>query len=140
MGGINQKGKYKIDCRFNKKTMIESIRLISKYKDRVEVYNMDAKELIKYLNSREKHLFYNFDPPYVNNGIKLYLNAFELQDHIDLRDEVKNVNTEWIMTYDNVELIKDLYEDFTKKEFDLLYSICNKRKEKELFISNMLAL
>ena len=25
MGGINQKGKYKIDCRFNKKTMIEYI-------------------------------------------------------------------------------------------------------------------
>ena len=34
IGGVNQEGRYKMDCRFNKKKLIERIREISKYKNR----------------------------------------------------------------------------------------------------------
>lgn len=66
----------------------------------------------------------------------MYLNAFEEKDHIKLSCEIAKVQTKWIMTYDNVKLIEDLYSNFNQVRFDLLYSVSSKRKEKELMISN----
>jgi DNA adenine methylase len=47
IGGIEQKGKYKINCRFNKEDLIKRIKLIAKYKKQIDLYNLDALKLIK---------------------------------------------------------------------------------------------
>jgi DNA adenine methylase len=137
IGGLDQCGKYKLHCRFNKGKIIALIKEIAKHKDKVEIYNKDAVKLIRDLKNRESELFYNFDPPYVNKGKELYLNAFIAQDHTDLRNEINNVQTKWIMTYDNVDLIKDLYCRYNQTQLSLIYSVSSKRKEKELMISNL---
>ncbi len=137
IGGIKQNGKYKLDCRFNKEKIINSIEFISCYKDRVEIYNFDVKDLINFLKPREKNLFYNFDPPYVDKGKQLYLNSFEINDHNNLKEEIGNIKTEWILTYDNHSLIKTLYKDYNQVELKILYSVYNKRVEKEILISEM---
>jgi len=137
LGGVNQDGKYKLDCRFNKRSIIDTIRLVSKHKEYVEVYNMDAIHLIEYLKVREQDVFYNFDPPYVGKGKELYLNAYEILDHVNLRNEVNKVKAKWIMTYDNVELIKNLYDNHEQVDISLSYSVSSKRKENELMISNI---
>jgi len=137
IGGFDQERDYKIDCRFNKERIIELIRKIAAHKKNVKVYRKDAIKLIKKLKPIEQEVFYNFDPPYVNKGKELYLNALVQQDHIDLKNEIDDVRTEWIMTYDNHNLIKGLYQSYHKIEFDLLYSVSSKRKEKELMISNI---
>jgi len=137
IGGYEQRGKYKMDCRFNKERIIELIRKIAAHKKNVKVYRKDAARLIQMLRVREQEIFYNFDPPYVNKGEELYLNAFEEQDHRDLQNEIDNVQTEWIMTYDNVELIKGLYRNYKQIEFSLSYTVSSKRIEKELLISNL---
>ncbi len=136
IGGFDQQGKYKIDCRFNKERIITYLLELSKLKNYVEVYNLDAITLIHYLKNRENELFYNFDPPYVKKGQELYLNAFKLQDHINLKNEVHNIKTNWIMTYDNEEFIEQLYNEFYLSSQILTYSVKTKRKVKELFISN----
>lgn len=46
IGGKNQNGKYKMDCRFSKSDIIKKIIKISSYKEFIEVYNMDALEFI----------------------------------------------------------------------------------------------
>jgi len=137
IGGFEQTGSYLIDCRFNKENIIELIEHIAKFKKNVKVYRKDAIKLIKKLKPIERDVFYNFDPPYVNKGEELYLNAYKHNDHIALGKEIDNVKTKWIMTYDNVELIKGIYSKYNQVEFDLLYSVSSKRKEKELMISNM---
>ena len=137
IGGIKQNGKYKLDCRFNKEKIINSIEFISCYKDRVEIYNFDVKDLINFLKPREKNLFYNFDPPYVDKGKQLYLNSFEINDHNNLKEEIGNIKTEGILTYDNHSLIKTLYKDYNQVELKILYSVYNKRVEKEILISEM---
>ena len=47
IGGLKQKGKYKIGCRYNKKDLISRIKTIAKYKKRIDIYNLDAIELVK---------------------------------------------------------------------------------------------
>ncbi|MFA7662387.1 MAG: DNA adenine methylase, partial [Patescibacteria group bacterium] len=47
IGGLEQKGNYKIDCRFNKMNIIRKIKLIAEHKKQIKLYNLDAIDLIK---------------------------------------------------------------------------------------------
>ena len=51
IGGYNQTGNYKIDCRFNKEDLINKIVRINKYRRRIKLYNLDA---IKFIQHCEK--------------------------------------------------------------------------------------
>ena len=139
IGGKKQNGNYKMDCRFNKTKLIEIIRKIAKEKDNIEIYNMNAIQFLNKVKSEvsDNSLFY-LDPPYYNQGSKLYTNFFSPCDHEILCNYVKNIkNLNWIVTYDNVPEIIDLYKDFNPQEYDITYTTEKKRKGKELLISNM---
>ncbi len=58
IGGLKQSGTYKLDCRFNKDDIINKIQLINKYKDSINLYNLDTEELInKVINKLDKKAF-----------------------------------------------------------------------------------
>lgn len=65
IGGLNQTGNYLIDARYNSDDLKKRIKLIALYKDKIELHNLDAVELIHNLQSNlpNNSLFY-FDPPY----------------------------------------------------------------------------
>jgi len=92
IGGQQQTGKWKIDARYNKTNLIERIKQIALYKDKIELYNMDAVELIKTLRKTlpKKTLFY-LDPPYFVKGKDLYLNHYTEKDHENIMQEVKKI-------------------------------------------------
>ena len=139
IGGKKQNGNYKMDCRFNKTKLIEIIRKIAKEKVNIEIYNMNAIQFLNKVKSEVSNnsLFY-LDPPYYNQGSKLYTNFFSPCDHEILCNYVKNIkNLNWIVTYDNVPEIINLYKDFNPQEYDITYTTEKKRKGKELLISNM---
>ena len=138
IGGYNQKGKWKLDVRFNKKGLIKRIQKISKYKESIHFYNQDA---IKFLEStlpdEDKHenAFVYLDPPYYAKGKMLYLNFYSTSDHIKLSQYIKKQsNLNWMITYDNEDAIKELYSTYNIIEYDLKYSLQNKRKGKEIII------
>jgi len=80
IGGLSQNGAYKIDCRFNKSEIDKKIERIALLKDRIELYNCDASELITvHLQDTICTSFFNIDPPYVKKGKKLYANYFKEQ-------------------------------------------------------------
>ena len=136
IGGFDQGGEYKINCRFNKVKIISDIKAIAAHKKQVEIYNLDAIKLIRKLSSREK-IFYNFDPPYVQKGKELYENFYKDVDHIKLHDAIgKFVQDKWIMTYDKCDFIKKLYEGYYIEEYSLTYVAGEKKKGKEYLISN----
>ncbi|WP_128103652.1 DNA adenine methylase [Paenibacillus sp. DCT19] len=135
IGGLKQNGKYKIDCRFNKKSLIEKIEKIGRKKSQIILYNLDAKvmtrEIIRNLNPKNSFIF--FDPPYYVQGKNLYTNSFEHEDHILLRDAIINLNDYyWITTYDYQKQLIDLYSSVPNYQYYITYSAQNKRKEKEL--------
>lgn len=137
IGGYTQQGEYKIDCRFNKDTLIQKIIRISAYRNKVKIYNQDIFSFLKWYlpqAGKNRDMFVYFDPPYYEKGHRLYMNCFSSKDHERLRDAVSQLNCKWIMTYDDKAEIKELYQHYQKLRFFINYSLSNKKKGGELMI------
>lgn len=142
IGGLSQKGKYKINCRFDKEELIKKIRLIAKHKKNIEIYQLDALALIKKIQKESKKtstIFY-FDPPYYLKGKSLYMNFYEHDDHIKVSKEIKKIkNSKWIVSYDNHKEIKEMYKGYKTIEYQLFHSAHHAKKSSEvIFFSNNL--
>lgn len=140
IGGFSQNGTYKLDCRFNKVEIAKKIQQISLFRERIELYNCDASELIvQHLQERLQTLFFNIDPPYVKKGSKLYTNYFIERDHKALEKTIADHlnETRWIVTYDDCNLIRDIYKDYHMLEYSILHNAGGSVLGKELVITNL---
>jgi len=141
IGGIKQDGNYKMDCRLNKQELIKRIREIAKFKKQIQLFNLDAIELIEKIKneSQNQQTIFYFDPPYYLKGPSLYKNSYNSDDHKKVSIEIKKIKTiHWIVSYDNTPKIKDLYK-FVKNsfEFNLTYTaFCAKKGEEILFFDS----
>lgn len=134
IGGNNQEGNYKIDARFNKEDLKSRIIKIAHYKSRIELYNLDAIELIKKirLNLPNKTLIY-FDPPYYLKGKDLYVNHYKHEDHILVSEMINGLNEhKWLVSYDSTAEIKSMYKSKKQFEYRLNYSAVNATTGKEV--------
>lgn len=135
IGGIKQSGNYKLDCRFNKNRLIQQIRRIEEYKHRIHLYNTDAITFIQKMDEiLPPNTLYCIDPPYYEKGSTLYTNFYKCKDHIKLSQIILHLKRNWILTYDNVEEITNLYNSVKQFRFDLNYSVARKRIGTELLI------
>lgn len=128
IGDLEQKGTYKLDCRFNKEKLIKMIEELSLYKGRVEVHNKDAVELLTSGKYDLKDALIFLDPPYFDKGRRLYVKSYTTKCHDGLAKVLKGSlqSAKWVLTYDNVPDISRLYEGVDSLEFCLHYS-ANKR-------------
>lgn len=136
IGGLEQNGGWKLDARFNKDNLINRILNIAKKKESIHLYNKDVVSLTKkYLPKYEKNAFVYFDPPYFKKGKQLYLNFFNEQDHVRIEKMIREfVNCDWVITYDDVPEIANIYVNHKLRRFDLNYSVAQKRKASEIII------
>jgi DNA adenine methylase len=144
IGGQNQSSQYTIDCRFNKENIINKIRILSTYKNRIEFIEEGDYEIIlkeKILNLPDKTFFY-FDPPYVNKAKGLYNFYFDNQDHYRLKDFIKVLDYNWLLSYDFEPSLNDLYKGFSKCGFfNTTYTTAsNCRLNKQEFLATNLKL
>lgn len=133
IGGIKQKGKYKIDARFNKKDLIKRIKKISYAKNRINLSNLDGISFINKLNYKKEEIFIYLDPPYYKKGSQLYMNFFSDLDHRKLSKQVNKIKQKWMVSYDNHEFILNLYESHNKVIYRLSQSASNRVGE-EVFV------
>lgn len=136
IGGKSQSGVWKIDARYNKDDLVRRISKIYEYKNQIQIYNKDVNSLItKYIPIYGNNTFVYFDPPYFGKGRELYLNFFSYEDHIRIEEYIRNyVNCDWVITYDDVQEIADIYQNHILRKFDLNYSAAKKRKASEIII------
>lgn len=136
IGGQSQSGDWKLDVRFDKNIIISKIITIAQVKDKITVYNKDIISLLhNYVPHLKGNLFFYFDPPYYNKGQKLYKNFFNPQDHKKIRDVItQDIKAPWIITYDDVDKIIELYSNYEMRKFDLVYSAANKGKASEIMV------
>ncbi|WP_430867202.1 DNA adenine methylase [Demequina aurantiaca] len=122
IGGFAQSGSYKIDARYNKHALRGRIEKLAELSGKIRVTKQDgAARLREYLP--KDNVFAYVDPPYVEKGSSLYMSAFEEQDHIELAKVLNGrSNGNWVLTYDNADLIRSLYRARNVSEFRLLYS------------------
>lgn len=134
IGGQKQNGNYRIDCRFNKDRLIPLLRKIYDNRNRIDVTNLNAEEFIEYIDMNYNNLFIYLDPPYVDKGYQLYKNSFTKEDHVSLSKKIKKLKNKWFVTYDNTDLIKELYSDCKTEIFNIQYSAGSKRVENEIAV------
>lgn len=134
IGGNDQTGNFKIDARYNKNKLIERIKRINSYADRIELHNDDAVELINNIPTKlQSNSLIYLDPPYYKKGNDLYMNYYDEEDHKEISEAIHKVkDLKWVITYDNSDFIKNLYKEYRSKEFQLYYSANNSGKGTEV--------
>lgn len=141
IGGLDQSGTYKIDCRFDKKNIKSKIETVAQLKSKIKIYNKDAGYLIRMnLMKMKSPMFLNIDPPYVVKGSQLYTNFFTETDHLNLQRVIlKHLDTKypWIITYDDCLLIRELYGNFHMQEYGITHNAGGTIHGKELVITNI---
>lgn len=138
IGGRDQRGKWKLDARFNKKGLRERIERIAMYRERILVSNLDALEFLSTRACNRNvadRVFVYLDPPYFVKGSQLYLDYYDASDHVTLAKYLRRKPPFlWVMSYDNVSPIHDLYKQYRKFPFNLSYSARERRIGKELLV------
>ncbi|MBH1736293.1 DNA adenine methylase [Stenotrophomonas maltophilia] len=123
IGGKRQEGEWKLDARFNKSDLIDRIERIGRLSSRISVTNLDACDLVTGISrSDTSRLLVYLDPPYVQKGPGLYLNAYEASDHRRLSKLVKKLPCKWVVSYDDDPLVRELYDDCVGQDLSLHYS------------------
>lgn len=123
IGGQKQKGKYKLDARFNKKDLTNRIEKIALRKNRIQLFNLDAAELLDEIKEDlSKSVLFYFDPPYYKKGSMLYTNHYNHNDHLQIAKAIRKLRYPWIVTYDNVPEITKMYKSSSSVNFTMTYT------------------
>ena len=142
LGGKEQKGAYLLDCRFNKRDLIQRIRAVADLRDAIQIYQMDAAAFcrdIQGVSCRDAFVF--LDPPYLTNGEGLYLNEYDLDGHKTLAQVVQSLDQFWICTYDLGAKDAGLFADQRRVEYGLPYMAQGRHRGCEvMFLSDRLTL
>ena len=142
IGGKNQTGKWKLDARFNRGELVHRIEKIGRYRNRINLYQMDALEFSEnVLEVASEKIFAFFDPPYIKNGKDLYLDNYCEEDHRRLSSHIQRLNQPWVCTYDVAAIDLGLFPHHRKLEYSLKYTTQGRYAGKEvMFLSKSLAL
>lgn len=135
IGGIEQKGNYLMNCRFNKAELIKRIKVIASKKEKIILYQLDAIDLIDKikLEAEQNNTIFYFDPPYYLKANSLYMNYYESDNHKVVCEKIKSIEgIRWIVSYDNVPQIQTLYSECLKKEFSFKHTAYKAREGKEI--------
>ncbi len=139
IGGYEQSGAWRMDVRFNREALAERVLRLSRMRRNIHVFQKDAIDFLKATLPRgrgRKRIFVYLDPPYVNNGQQLYLNAYEAEDHRGLAKYLHNQKTPpWIMSYDDSALVRELYQPCKMAMMPIRYTLQTKRSAHELIIA-----
>ena len=155
LGGKRQNSPYKIDCRFPRQTLVERIRRIAAFRERIyAVWNLSWDEVLARVAEKQRvgelppDVFYYLDPPFFEKANALYRYYFRRSDHERLRDALLELRQKWLLSYDSAEQVEALYgqaiasntNGAKKSSVELLYSVSNlkeRKRGKEVILSNL---
>jgi DNA adenine methylase len=143
IGGPKQNGLWRLDARFYRETLVDRIRAIAAYRDRISVTNLDAGALLVQLLPRlsRKSLIYLDPPYYVKGKRRLYSNFYEHADHAAVSDLLSECPHPWLVSYDDVPEIRALYKGYRRRAYSLSYTAQERYKGAEIiFFSRKLAI
>lgn len=132
-GGYSQSS---FENRFTPSSILR-LKILDGLMENVKVSNLNYAPLLHLKNKDNKKVFLFLDPPYLS-AKNLYGKNGSLHNnfnHIQLRNYLSVCKHPFVMTYDDSKEIRELYKDFTVKEFSLTYGMKQGARGEELFIS-----
>ena len=138
IGGRNQTGAWRMDARFNREDLVCRIRKIADCRNRVEVSQLDGVEFLSegIREFKDNDLIY-VDPPYFEKGHLLYYNAYRSEDHESVANTLSKLRLpRWVVSYDNVEPIRRLYDFAPQLEYTIWYSAKRRVQGNEIMFFN----
>lgn len=140
IGGLDQSGKYKIDCRYTVSTLIKKLEKIASMRDSIFVYNEHCIDFLKKFDDRTHfdNDFVYLDPPYVKEGRNIYSKNFCFSDaqHRELKDYIAGYSNRWLISYDDHPLVHDLYSKHGTRAVEISYVMNQAKVGKELMIAD----
>lgn len=111
IGGLRQAGDYQIDARFPKQNLKDRIIHLSQYRKSIHISNLDAlKFLVTRIPKRLSNNFVYLDPPYIEQGRRLYYDNYKQRDHEALAKYLCSLkHLKWVVSYDSHPLLKQFY-------------------------------
>ena len=143
IGGLSQGGPWKIDARFNKNELIKKIENIAMLRSRIKLSCMDAIDFLSCNFSKfESKTFIYIDPPYFEKGRYLYYDAYSHADHKKVAAFLsKKADYNWVISYDDVRQINDIYKYLRSIKYSINYSARNVVRGREvMFFSDSLVI
>lgn len=134
IGGYSQAGSWDISARFTRRDLVARIEKVGRHASRIRVYGQDAAELLRTLvpSLPQRTLVY-LDPPYFVKGKELlYANYYGARDHRDLAALVRTLDVAWVVSYDDVQEIRDLYAGLPVRAYDIGYSVYERYRGREV--------
>lgn len=124
IGGIRQEGNWRLDARFSRTELARRVEEIGEYGSRIVTSGLDAIALLNQLEvQRRSRVFIFADPPYFKKGRELYLNHFCTDDHSAFAEAIQKVRwAPWVVTYDDVLEVRNLYRGCQIFPYHLRYS------------------
>ena len=132
IGGKEQVGPWKVDSRYNKQELSRRIKLVGSYRNRIRLSCLDAIEFLADPRPSRDSIIY-LDPPYYRAGARMYLNAYGPSDHAAVCNAVKRLRVPWVVSYDDVREIRELYRNVKSRRYELLHTARSLRRGKEVF-------
>lgn len=125
LGGRSQASPYKIDCRWSPVYICNRIDVVGKIIGSSIIRDncccsVDFQDVIE--NNDRPALLY-IDPPYYKKGNDLYYVGFSTDDHVRLADVLRKTKHRWVLSYDECDEIKRLYEWAIIERVSVNYSI-----------------
>jgi DNA adenine methylase len=132
-GGYSQSA---FEKRFTQSSIERLKKLEGLKKEYMMITKLDYKEVV---SNSGKDVFIYCDPPYLTaEKSKLYGKNGDLHsffNHEEFAETMKNCDHRWLISYDDCEVIRELFNFANIEEVDFQYSM-TKKKGKELLITN----
>ncbi|MGO5175157.1 DNA adenine methylase [Ruminococcus sp. LCP21S3_E8] len=122
---------------FSVVSLFQLIEQVGKRLENTVIENQDFEVLIKHYD-REKAFFY-CDPPYVSTE-HFYDCGFNMDSHIRLRDTLMNIKGLFLLSYNDCEIVRELYHDCAFFDFKRVHSMVQRyeagKEFPEILIAN----
>lgn len=105
---------------FSVVSLFKLIEQVGKRLENVVIENQDFEVLIKHYD-RENSFFY-CDPPYFSSEY-VYQCGFTWNDHLRLKNALANAKGKWLVSYNDCEEIRNLYDGCSFFDFTRLHSM-----------------
>lgn len=124
IGGRNQTNPlYTVSCRWSPIHLAEKIRKSHKLLNRFRSLRITSKDFADVMDNAPHSAFCYLDPPYVEKGPILYKHGMPSHDmHHRLAETVLKSRANWLLSYDDHPLVREMYSGCDIEEISVTYS------------------